>query len=341
MRTNSTAKKRAATEVDARDEVLAGLRAPRKHLPCKLLYDARGAALFEQITTLEDYYLTRAEHALLTESLPAIAAAVGPGARVVEPGSGAGVKTRMLLAALDAPSSYVPIDVSAEQLAENAAALATEFPAIAIQPVCGDYTVPLALPPPAPARRPGRPDDHSEAPPAASQAAPSAGRTLVFFPGSTIGNFEPDAAHAFLRRLAQEAGPGAMLLLGADANQDAESLLRAYDDREGVTAEFDRNVLAHLNRSHGTDFDVDAFLHRAIWDAGRSRIEMHLVSRRRQTVTVAGESFHFERGEPIVTEHCYKHPPALLHAMLGGAGWRVGHVFVDPHGRMRLWLAST
>lgn len=301
----------------AGDDVIAGLRAPHKHLPCKLLYDARGAELFEQICTLDEYYPYRAELALLERHLPDIARTLGPAARVIEPGSGAGKKTRMLLAALDRPASYVPIDVSAEQLADTARALAAAQPGLDVVPIVADYTGALDLPP-----------------------APGPGRTCVFFPGSTIGNFEPDEARQFLARLGELAGPGAALVLGADATTDPDALLRAYDDPHGVTAAFDLNVLAHLNRSHAATFDLSAFLHRAVWNAARSRVEMHLVSRRRQVVMVAGEPIAFDRGEAIVTEHCYKHPPEALAALLAAAGWRVARVFADADGRMRLWLAE-
>jgi len=162
----------------------------------------------------------------------------------------------------------------------------------------------------------------------------------VFFPGSTIGNFEPDDARRFLARMAELAGPGAAIVLGADATQDREALLRAYDDPHGVTAAFDLNVLAHLNRSHAATFDLSAFLHRAVWNAARSRVEMHLTSRAQQTVAVAGEAFALALGEPIVTEHCYKHAPEVLGGLLAAAGWRVREVFVDPNGRMRLWLGE-
>ncbi len=301
------------------DEVLEGLLARDKHLPCKLLYDARGAELFEQICTLDAYYPTRTEVALLETNLPAIATAVGPSARVIEPGSGEGIKTQLLLAALDRPVGYVPIDVSGEQLVHTAVALRAKFPGLIVQPVCGDYTGALVVPP-----------------------APAAvARTLVFFPGSTIGNFEPDAARRFLARLGEVAGPNAMLLLGADSNADREALLRAYDDPEGVTAAFDLNILAHLNRTHAATFDLEAFTHRAVWNAGRSRVEMHLVSRRDQTVRVGAWKISFAADEAIVTEHCYKHTPAALGALLAGAGWQVRDVFADPHGRMRLWLAET
>jgi L-histidine Nalpha-methyltransferase len=302
----------------AGDDVIAGLRAPRKHLPCKLLYDARGAALFEQICTLPEYYPYRSEIALLAASLPAIAARIGPAARIIEPGSGAGEKTAMLLAALDRPATYVPIDVSAAQLDATAHRLTQLHPGLEVLPIVADYTAPLTLP--------------------AGRAVP--GTTAVFFPGSTIGNFEPDDACRFLARFAALAGPGALLVLGADANRDADQLLAAYDDAQGVTAAFDLNILAHLNRSHAATFDLGAFLHRAVWDATRSRIEMHLVSRRRQIVEVAGAHVHFERGEPIVTEHCYKHPPEVIAALLARAGWQVRDQLIDGDDRMRLWLAS-
>ena len=302
----------------AGDDVLAGLRQTRKSLPCKLLYDARGAQLFEQICTVEEYYPYRSELALLDQHLPAIAQAIGPAARVIEPGSGAGQKTRMLLSALDRPSSYVPIDVSEQQLADTARELSAQFPALEILPIAADYTAPLEVPP----------------------APGGAGRTLVFFPGSTIGNFEPDEALRFLSRFAAFAGDRASIVLGADSNQEPEALLRAYDDSLGVTAAFDLNVLAHLNRTHAATFDLSAFMHRAVWDAPRSRIEMHLVSRRRQVVHIGGEAVAFERGEPIVTEHCYKHSPKMLADLLDGAGWRVREVFPDPRGRMRLWLGE-
>jgi len=299
------------------DEVIAGLRGRIKHLPCKLLYDARGAELFEQICDVDDYYPTRSELALLEAHLPTIAEAVGPRARVIEPGSGAGIKTRMLLRTLDRPTGYVPIDVASEQLEANAIALRAEFPSLEVQPVLGDYTRPLVVP--------------------ASER--EVARTLVFFPGSTIGNFEPDDARGFLRRFRDLAGPRGMILIGADSNGDPEALIRAYDDSQGVTAAFDLNVLAHINRTHAATFDLEQFMHRAVWNAARSRIEMHLVSRRKQTVTVAGETIAFERGEPIVTEHCYKHAPAALEAMLRAAGWTLVETFVDPDHRMRLWLA--
>jgi len=307
-----------ALRYDEADDVLAGLRASRKSLPCRLLYDDVGAELFEQICTLDAYYPTRTELALLEQHLPQIAHHVGPAARVIEPGSGDGRKTRKLLRALDAPSSYVPIDIAHDQLHRMAQALRRALPAVEIAPVTADYSAAFELPAPQRAFR----------------------RTLVFFPGSTIGNFEPGEARRFLARLAELAGGDRMLLLGADATRDPGVLLRAYDDEHGVTAAFDKNVLAHLNRTRGASFDLDAFAHRAVWNAGASRVEMQLVSQRRQVVRIAGEPISFAAGEAIVTEHCYKHTPAAMHALLAMSGWRPRQVFTAATMPFRLWLCE-
>jgi L-histidine N-alpha-methyltransferase len=304
------------------DPVLDGLRAAHKRLPCSLLYDARGAALFERICTLDAYYPTRTEIALLEANIAEIAADVGPGARVIEPGSGEGVKTRKLLGALERPAAYVPIDVSAEQLRSTAAKLRAAFPGLEVAPLAGDYTTKLTLP----------------------EVRASYARTLVFFPGSTIGNFEPEDARDFLARFAEMAGPGARLLLGADGTSDVDVLLRAYDDEEGVTAEFNLNLLAHVNQLYDAAFDHDAFAHRSVWNAARSRIEMHLVSRVRQSVRVGGdlggEWIHFARGESIVTEHCYKHSAESIRELLAAAGWRVRSVYTGAPQPMRLWACE-
>lgn len=300
------------------DDVLEGLRAARKRLPCRLLYDAAGAELFEKITTLEAYYPTRTEIALLRAHLPRVAQRVGPAARVIEPGSGEGLKTRILLGGLDRPASYVPIDVAREQLARTTALLRAAFPRLEVTPLAADYTRPFALPVPAHEPR----------------------RTLVFFPGSTIGNFEPGEARAFLARLAAAAGLDRLLLLGADATRDPARLLRAYDDEHGVTAAFDKNALAHLNRTRGATFELDGFEHRAVWNAEASRIEMHLVSRRHQRVRIDDATITLAAGEPIVTEHCYKHTPEALQLILSAAGWRPLQVFVAPDVPYRLWLCE-
>jgi len=300
------------------DDVLAGLRGTPKRLPCRLLYDERGAELFDQITGTDEYYPTRVELRLLDECLPRIAAEVGVAARVIEPGSGAGIKTKRLLRALDNPASYIAIDVAREALEYAAKVLQAEHPALDIHTIVGDFTRPFTLPAP---RRP-------------------VGRTLVFFPGSTIGNFEPHDAVSFLGHLQRIAGPTGRLVLGADGTRDGSVLERAYNDRDGVTAAFNKNVLAHLNRTRGTTFDVDAFEHRAIWNARYSRVEMRLVPHRDQEVVLDGNVIRVAAGEPIVTEHSYKHDVAAIRGILHAAGWQVREVFTGKEQPMRLWLCE-
>jgi len=304
--------------ITGEDEVAAGLRSSPKRLPCRLLYDARGADLFEQITQLDAYYPTRVEAALLAKHLPQIAAAVGPSARVIEPGAGNAAKTRNLLGALASPSSYQPIDVVREQLDEVAALFRRTIAGLTVQPVLADYTIPFTLPPP---------------------QQPWA-KTLVFFPGSTIGNFEPSEARSFLSMLGRLAGPDRLLLLGADATRDPATLLHAYDDEHGVTAAFNKNILAHLNRTRGATFDLDAFDHRAVWNADASRVEMHLVSKTQQIVRVGTATVAFAPGEKLVTEHCYKHTPQAMQALLAGAGWKPRQVFTADEQPFRLWLCE-
>jgi L-histidine N-alpha-methyltransferase len=300
------------------DDILAGLLARPKRLPCRLLYDEHGAELFDSITCLDDYYPTRVELRLLDDCLPAIAEDVGVAARVIEPGSGAGIKTKRLLRALDQPASYVGIDVAKDALDHAAKVLRAEHPALDVHAIVADFTRPFTLPTP---RRP-------------------IGRTLVFFPGSTIGNFEPHEAVTFLAGMLRTAGPNARLLLGADGTRDRAVLERAYNDCEGVTADFDLNVLAHLNRTRRTDFDLAAFEHRAIWNEPYSRVEMHLVAKSAQRVQLDGHTIDIAAGEPIVTEYSYKHELHALRGILGAAGWQVRHVFTGKEQPMRLWLCE-
>jgi dimethylhistidine N-methyltransferase len=292
-------------------EVLAGLTATPKQLPPRLLYDAAGAALFERITALPEYYLTRAEVEILHARAPEIAALAGPGAAVIEYGSGAGRKTRLLLDALDRPAAYVPIDVSGEQLADVSARLGAAYPRLAVRPVQGDYTAPLVLPP----------------------LPPGAGRRLAFFPGSTIGNMDPPDAARFLRRVRAAVGPEGALVLGVDRRNDARVLRPAYDDAAGVTAAFNRNLLVRLNRELGADFDVARFRHRARWNAAEGRVEMHLESVGAQIVHVGGERVRFASGETLWTESSYKYDGEALLRLVRDGGFSVARRWTDAADR--------
>lgn len=300
------------------DDVVAGLRQYPKRLPVRLLYDARGADLFDQITGLDEYYPTRTEFRLIDEHLKHIAAEVGVAARVIEPGSGVGIKTKRLLRALDAPAIYVGIDVAKDALEAGIKALKSEHPDLEAHAVVADFTKPFTLPAP---KRPY-------------------GKTLVFFPGSTIGNFEPHDAVDFLSNLQRIAGTNARLVIGADGTRDPRYLVPAYNDSAGITAEFNLNVLVHLNRTRNANFKVDQFRHRAVWNEMLSRIEMHLVSLVDQAVMIDDESFTLAAGEPIVTEYSYKHSLHAMRGILQAAGWEVGEVFTAPEQPMRLWLCE-
>jgi dimethylhistidine N-methyltransferase len=297
-----------------RDEVLRGLRGTPKTLPPKLFYDATGAELFERICALDEYYLTRTELEILRERAGDIAALAGAGCALIEYGSGAGVKIRLLLDALDAPVAYVPVDISHEQLAQVAGELAAEYPDVAVRPLCADYTTRLTLPP-----------------------LPASARRVAFFPGSTIGNFHPAEAAAFLHRVRHTVGLGGLLVLGVDRRKSARILNAAYNDAAGVTAAFNLNLLARLNREMDSDFDLSRFAHHAAFNAEASRIEMHLVSREAQVVHVAGERIAFEEGETIWTECSYKYDRARLDRLAQTAGFAITRLWTDA--RKRFWVA--
>lgn len=266
-------------------EAVAGLSQPQKTLPCKFFYDEKGSTLFNQICELEEYYPTRTENQILRDNIDEIASFVGPGCRLVEFGSGTSTKTRHLLTKLQKISAYIPIDISGPQLYESAVQLSTEFPHLEINPVEADYSDLPSLP----------------------ETKRKPRRTVAFFPGSTIGNFEPTAATAFLRNIAQLCDHNGGLLIGVDRRKDKRILEAAYNDRKGVTAEFNRNILARANRELGADFDLTAFHHHAPYNEKLGRIEMHLVSARRQTVNLGRHQFIFEPDEYIITEYSYKH----------------------------------
>ena len=288
-------------------DVLDGLSQPQKSVPAKYLYDVRGSELFEEICALEEYYPTRTEIALLRAHGGEIAGLAGPDATVVEFGSGASVKTRILLDALEAPRACVPIDISGDYLRGIAEELSEAYPGLDVLPLSADFTGPLTLP---------------------AEAAPP---RLGFFPGSTIGNFRIAEAGALLRRF-RDALDGGALLIGVDLDKDPAVLHAAYNDRAGVTAAFNLNLLRRINRELVGSFDLRAFRHEARYVVAERRIEMHLVSRRTQTVKVDAHAFSFAEGESIHTEDSHKYTPEGFAALAAGAGWAGRRRWVDPRG---------
>jgi dimethylhistidine N-methyltransferase len=288
------------------EAVLKGLSAPRKRLPCQYFYDAEGSRLFEEITQLEEYYPTRTETAILRQNADAMARPSGRNAVLVEFGSGSSRKTELMLAALETPHAYVPVDVSDSALEDAARRLERRFPDLEVMPVHASFCDALRLP----ARVAGH-------------------RKLGFFPGSTIGNFDPPDAGRLLMHFARILGPGSRLIVGVDLDKDTRRLVPAYDDAQGVTARFNLNLLVRINRELGGEFDLARFQHRAIYDRHLKRIEMHLVSRARQSVRLLGRSFEFAAGETIHTENSYKYSVEQFRALAKGAGWRPAQVWMD------------
>nr|WP_256452094.1 L-histidine N(alpha)-methyltransferase [Luteibacter aegosomatissinici] len=290
-------------------DTLAGLSAAQKAFSPKYFYDGAGSALFEAICETPEYYPTRTETALLKTIVPALSAAMPEGAVLLELGSGASEKTRLLLDATPALAAYIPVDISPDALQGAAERLRAAYPALPIVPVVADFTRGIEVP-----------EALADKP------------VVAFFPGSTIGNFEADEAVALMHAVRRRLGPGARFIVGADQVKPIDTLLAAYDDAEGVTAAFNRNVLVRINRELGADFDVDAFEHRAVWNAAKSRIEMHLESAVAQTVTVAGQRFAFEAGETIHTENSHKFTPESFAALAARAGWAVEQQWIseDP-----------
>jgi len=295
------------TSALARD-VVDGLSQHPKRLPPKYFYDAAGSELFEQITLVPEYYPTRTELGILRERGSAIAAFVPNGAALVEFGAGATTKVRLLLNEC-AFAAYVPVDISGDFLKAQADALRRDFPGLAVLPVTADFTAPFALP-------------------EAIAGKPKIG----FFPGSTIGNFEPHEACAFLRTARDILGQNAGMIVGVDLEKDDRVLYEAYNDKAGVTARFNLNLLNRINRELGGNFDPSAFTHRAIYNRERHRIEMHLISRKAQTVRVLGRSFSFRTGETIHTENSYKYSLERFAALARGSGWTPRACWTDSAG---------
>ena len=307
-----------------REEVERGLAASPPYLPPKLFYDEEGIRLFKEITRLPEYYLFRTEVQILRAHLPQIAEYAGPGVKVVEFGSGSGEKAELLLKALEKPTAYIPVDIARDQLVFVAARVAAGFPELRVLPLVADFTCPVQLP-----EMDG--PEHLKS-----------GRPLLFFPGSTIGNFEPGDARDFLQAAGVSLGSGTALIIGFDLVKACGLLEAAYDDAAGVTAAFNLNALRHLNRILHTDFHLRCFRHRAVWNSEASRIEMHLVSLADQTVTLPSPLSRTQKtrlrlrtGDHLVTEHSYKYTLEGFRALAEEAGWKTVNTWTDPRG----WFA--
>ncbi len=288
-------------------EIITGLRQPQKSISSKFFYDEQGSRLFDEICDLPEYYLTRTEIGILHENAREIAQSIGPRASLIEFGSGSNLKNRILLQTLDRLAAYVPVDISREYLVKAADEIAREFPGIEVLPVAADFTHPFDLPDPV--------------------VTPV--RNVVYFPGSTIGNFSHSAANGLLRVMHHEAGDNGALLIGIDLRKDKAIIEPAYNDEAGVTAAFNLNVLRRINREFGADFKFENFRHRAIYSEEFGRIEMYLVSLCEQTVKIDGEEFAFAAGESILTEHSHKYTIEGFTAMAERVGFRLENCWSD------------
>jgi len=289
------------------EQVLAGLSGTPRTLPCKFFYDERGAQLFRKICDLPEYYITRAELQILRLQGREIAAALGEQIELIGLGTGAGTKTRILLEDLPNPVVYIPIDISKEQLENSSARFRTVFPRLTILPICADYLEPFELPLP----------------------RPPSSRSVIYFPGSTIGNFEPAAAQEFLGRLAELVGHDGGLLIGVDLRKQASVIERAYNDSAGVTAAFNLNLLKRANGELGANFILQNWQHQAVYNPVHGRIEMYLISRCDQSVQFGKHKFEFKTGERILTEYSYKHSAEGFQRLAGNVGFTFQRLWTD------------
>ncbi len=301
------AMKAAASTSSDVDEIVEGLSQPEKMISPKYFYDERGSQLFDKITRLPEYYPTETELGIMRDNIADIVSLVGRQASLIEFGSGSSLKTRILLEHLEELAAYVPVDISEDHLLAAADALRADFPHIEILPVVADFTQQFQLPNPA--------------------VMPV--KNIVYFPGSTIGNFTHDAALDLLKVMYHEAGEDGALLIGVDLQKDPHIIEAAYNDDEGVTAEFNLNMLRHINREFGANFDVDAFEHSAEYDVDEGRIELRLISGRFQRVDIGDERFHIDKGEGILTEYSHKYTLESFAAMANEAGFNVARVWMD------------
>jgi dimethylhistidine N-methyltransferase len=288
--------------------LIAGLREPQKTISPKYFYDETGSKLFEEITRLPEYYLTDTELLIMDTYIDEMADRIGAQASLIEFGAGSGMKTRMLLEHMHSPAAYVPVDISEEHLLESQQSIQADFPGIEVLPVAADFLRPFQLPDP--------------------RTMPL--RNIVYFPGSTIGNFERDEAVNLLRVMHAEAGEDGALLIGTDLQKDPAVIHAAYNDSAGVTAEFNLNMLRHVNRLFGSDFDLDAFEHRATYRQDEGRVVIELVSDREQEAHLGGARIAFEDGESIITEYSHKYTLDDFAAMANEAGFFVEQTWADP-----------
>jgi L-histidine Nalpha-methyltransferase len=293
-----------------RADVIAGLSAPRKTLPSRWLYDDLGCELFEQITGLEEYYPTRTETAILRRNSAEIADFCGPNAAVIEYGAGAGIKTEILLSALREPCRYLPVDIAGDFLKFTTNRLGIRFPHLAIWPIVADFTEDFDV----------------------SRQLSGVNNRVGFFPGSTIGNLDPSATNAFLKRVRRHVGSTGKAIIGVDLKKDINTLIAAYDDREGVTARFNLNLLTRINRELRGEFLLERFLHKAVWNDHTSAIEMHLISLRDQRIAVGRHFFDFSDGETIHTESSRKYDIKEFARIAARQGWALSEIWKDEEG---------
>ncbi len=289
-------------------QIVDGLSGRQKKISPKYFYDERGSQLFDEITRLPEYYLTGTELGIMRDNIEEIAELVGRQASLIEFGSGSSVKTRVLLEHLSELAAYVPVDISDEYLHASATQIRDEFPHIDVLPVVADFTQQFQLPSPV--------------------VMPV--RNIVYFPGSTIGNFEHDAATELLRVMHHEAGENGALLIGVDLQKDPTLIERAYNDSAGITAKFNLNMLQHLNRDYGANFDLDEFVHSANYDRDNGRVVIELVSQARQTFEIGDTEFELADGEAILTEYSHKYTLDGFAEMAAAAGFCVAKVWTDP-----------
>ena len=310
MAGNSSAVPQQISTLESSDfltDAIAGLSSNPHTLPCKYFYDERGAGLFQKICELPEYYITRTEINVLDGNRSDIAVQLGANIQLIGLGTGAGTKTRILIEALQNPAVYIPVDISEKQLRQSTNLFQKIFPDLEILPVCADYLQPVVLP----------------------SARHKAARRVVYFPGSTIGNFEPSEAIEFLSRIANVCREDGGLLIGVDLKKDPHLLEAAYNDAAGVTAQFNLNVLERVNRELGADFELDQWRHRAIYNATAGRIEMYLISEVDQFVHIDEQKFHFRRSEKITTEYSYKYAPEEFAELAANSGFKFVRMWTD------------